>query len=231
MAAALAAARSRGGQDNEGALADAVLAVEGVPGAALLWIAGPQPVRFRRDAGRLDQALDRAARLPALTLYAVGPGPNRLLGDRPWFWTARSVAWSGDPAADLAALLAGIWGPAPQWRIARSEAPPAAGLPRASGHVARLWAAGRVLALATAPAAPDRAAAVALAAGYRLVTPVSGAVVLERRADYQANGLTPPEADAVPTIPEPDAWALLAVACLLLAALIWQGQAARARAA
>src|SRR5205823_14167626 len=96
IAKALRAAPFRGGQDDSGALADAILALESHADAALIWISGPQPVRFRRDAGRLDQVLDRARRRPALIHYPVGPGRNAILSDRPWFWTARSIAWSDD---------------------------------------------------------------------------------------------------------------------------------------
>ena len=58
----------------------------------------------------------------------------------------------------------------------------------------------------------NRAAAVALASRYRLVTPVSGAVVLETQQQYDESRLTPvSQAQAtVPTVPEPHEWALLA---------------------
>jgi len=59
--------------------------------------------------------------------------------------------------------------------------------------------------------------AMALAAQHRLVTPVSGAVVLETDAEYTRAGLTPPDAAAVPTIPEPSTWVLLIVAALAFA--------------
>jgi len=64
----------------------------------------------------------------------------------------------------------------------------------------------------------NRAPAVALAAGYQLVTPVSGAVVLENRQQFEANRLTPVSRLTVPTVPEPHEWALALIAC---AALAW----------
>jgi hypothetical protein len=69
----------------------------------------------------------------------------------------------------------------------------------------------------TNPAA-NRAAAVTLAAEYQLVTPVSGAVVLESRQQFEANRLTPVSRLTVPTVPEPHEWALALIAC---AALMW----------
>jgi len=64
----------------------------------------------------------------------------------------------------------------------------------------------------------SRAAAVALATEYRLVTPVSGAVVLETQQQYDQSNLTPVSQATVPTIPEPHEWALGLIAC---AALAW----------
>jgi len=64
----------------------------------------------------------------------------------------------------------------------------------------------------------NRAAAVALASQYRLVTPVSGAVVLETKQQYDESRLTPVSQATVPTVPEPHEWALLVIAC---AGLMW----------
>jgi hypothetical protein len=58
--------------------------------------------------------------------------------------------------------------------------------------------------------------AVALAALYQLVTPVSGAVVLETRQQYQEAGLTPVDPATVPAIPEPQTWQVLALGLALL---------------
>jgi hypothetical protein len=57
----------------------------------------------------------------------------------------------------------------------------------------------------------ERADAIALAHRLNIVTPVSGAVVLETDKEYGANGLPVPGASDVPTVPEPGTWALLAI--------------------
>jgi hypothetical protein len=62
---------------------------------------------------------------------------------------------------------------------------------------------------------------VALAQAYQVVTPVSGAVVLETDADYERAGLEPPAAGDVPTVPEPEAYLLLLVACAMLCWFAW----------
>jgi hypothetical protein len=46
---------------------------------------------------------------------------------------------------------------------------------------------------------------------------VSGAVVLESQAQYDAAGLQPVPEGTVPTIPEPEEWALIVVALLVIA--------------
>jgi hypothetical protein len=80
-----------------------------------------------------------------------------------------------------------------------------------------------VLELMRTNPAGNREAAVALATQYRLVTPVSGAVVLETQQQYDESRLTPvSQAQAtVPTVPEPHEWALLAVACAMLGWFAW----------
>ena len=87
---------------------------------------------------------------------------------------------------------------------------------KGSDHIARLWASDRVLELMRADPAGNRAAAVALATQYRLVTPVSGAVVLETKQQYDESRLTPVSQATVPTVPEPHEWALLLIACAAL---------------
>jgi hypothetical protein len=68
----------------------------------------------------------------------------------------------------------------------------------------------------------NRSAAVALATQYRLVTPVSGAVVLETKQQYDESRLTPVSQATVPTVPEPHEWALALIACAALGWLVWQ---------
>jgi hypothetical protein len=61
-----------------------------------------------------------------------------------------------------------------------------------------------------------------LAQQHRLVTPVSGLVVLETRAQEVAMGLTPADGAAVPAVPEAETWAMLLLALLLVAGVLWR---------
>ena len=130
-----------GGQDNGPALAEALLALEAEPDARLLWVHGPQPVPFRRSAVQIEQATERLKRLPEITLYAIDPGPNELMPDRPWGWSARLLPRTAAPEADLAAFFARELGDAPRPVLRRTSGPirPRAA-PKGSDHIARLWA-------------------------------------------------------------------------------------------
>jgi hypothetical protein len=213
-----------GGQDNAPALVEALRMLEPEPQATLLWVHGPQPISFQESAARLEQAGARLARLPQVILYGVEPGPNELLPDVPWVWGAASLPQTSSPAADLSGFFVRTMGHAQAPVIHRTRAQSAEGLRRGSDHIARLWANERVLELMRADPIHNRAAAVALATQYRLVTPVSGAVVLETQQQYDESRLTPVSQATVPTIPEPHEWALALIACAALGWFIWRNR-------
>ena len=73
--------------------------------------------------------------------------------------------------------------------------------------------------------------AVSIAARYQLVTPVSGAVVLETSEQYSQAGLRPVEPGSVPTIPELEVVLLLLVAAALLTFAFFSHRPARRRTA
>ncbi len=207
-----------GGQDNAPALADALQALEAEPQATLLWVHGPQPISFNGSAARLEQATARLSRLPKVVLYSVEPGPNEVLPDAPWAWGARSLPQIGGPETDLKGFFARTTGD--NQVIRRQQAPANDGVTTGSDHIARLWASDRVLEIMRMGG--NRADAVALATRYRLVTPVSGAVVLETKQQYDAARLTPVNQATVPTVPEPHEWALIIIACTALTWLVWR---------
>ncbi|HEX8240642.1 MAG TPA: VIT domain-containing protein [Allosphingosinicella sp.] len=212
MKQALAAAAFTGGQDNLPALADA-LDASGGPESVLVWIHGAQPVAFASSAARLDQLLDRSEALPRLVRYQAEPGPAFAAAGHAWFQSAYDSPPSGDPATDLGALLSRLVG-GEGWSVTRSQAQGKAG-PASSIHIARLWGAERLIAGAQAEG-KERERAIALANRLNIVTPVSGAVVLETDGEYKRNGLAVPDPADVPTVPEPETWALIAIAAALL---------------
>jgi hypothetical protein len=218
IAALLRSASFFGGQDNTPALAAALLMLEAKPNATLLWIHGPQPVNFHDGTARLEQATSRLRQVPQLVLYGVEPGPNEILPDAPWAWSARSLPQTGAIDTDLADLFMRLSNSAATMVIERTQGQPAGGLTQGSDHIARLWANHRTLELLRTGPSANRAAAAALASRYQLVTPVTGAVVLETRQQYDESRLTPASATSVPTVPEPHEWMLILIAG---AFLIW----------
>ncbi len=213
---AVAAIRFRGGQDDRAALAMALRALPRAD-ATMLWLHGAQPIRFTSPEPALEQALERLSALPRLVRYQVTPGRAMTLAGSRWFDTARLPSPSGDTAADLRTILADVAGDAPRWSVVRT--PLAGGGAAGSAHVVRLWAAKHLAGLGGSRG-KEREAAIALAHRLNVVTPVSGAVVLETVRDYKANGLPVPDPDAVPTVPEPETWALLILTALLAAWLL-----------
>jgi Vault protein inter-alpha-trypsin domain len=209
-----------GGQDNAPALADALLALESEPQGTLLWIHGPQPINFAGSTARLEQATARLTRLPKVVLYSVEPGPNEGLPDAPWAWGARALPQTGAPDVDLAGFFVRSTAESQTQVIRRQQEPATDGIATGSDHIARLWANERVLELMRSRG--DRAEAVALATRYRLVTPVSGAAVLETKQQYEAAQLKPVDQATVPTLPEPHEWALIIIACAALMWLMWR---------
>ncbi len=228
FAEALRSHRFEGGQDNADALARAAALLANQSRGAILWVHGPQPVRFARSSAELDQVSERSEALPKLHLYQIAPGPQRVLEDNDWLEEARTIPATGAVAEDLSAALSGMMGAAPRLQALRTtDAIGLVGAIAGSPHIARLWAAEEVSRLARA----DRPkGAVALAARAGIVTPVSGAVVLETDADYKRAGLKVPKADEVPTVPEPDVWALLLLASMF-ALWFWRRSRAQAVAA
>jgi len=135
----------------------------------------------------------------------------------------KTVARTGLLQTDLQNLFTQLTGNAPQLEFVRSSKKfdkqmETSTAVQTSDHLARLWAndeVARTLALRDESLTDE---ATALAVRYQLVTPVSGAVVLETSEQYRASGLQPVDAGTVPTIPEPGMVALLIVAG---AFLIW----------
>jgi hypothetical protein len=214
-----------GGQDNTAALARGLDLAAQAEGGALLWVHGPQPVLVETEEALL-QRLQRWRRLPAWYDLQVSPGTN-LIGEK-LESLAPIVTLDGNGLQRLISGWRANTGPFVMQRV-RVKAADAGVLvetEQTSDHLARLWAADQVAALIDLRDPPRRAEAVALAQQYQLVTPVSGAVVLETQQQYDESGLVPVDPGTVPTIPEPETWALIAIVLLVLA---WVRQRHRQR--
>ncbi|MES2438482.1 MAG: VIT domain-containing protein [Verrucomicrobiota bacterium] len=198
-----------GGRDNEPALREGIrLSREN--GCPVVWIHGPQAVGLSQSEALL-QLLERGTSHPVIHEVEAVTGPNRL---------GESIYRTGclhrgpalqEPEKDLTQFLKDL-------RMERQEiswnwkrAATVDGLPdkKVWDQLARLWAA---TAAENAASPITDAARSELAARYQLVTPFSGAVVLETQQQYEEHGLTPADGSAtpsVPNVPEPSTGLLI----------------------
>ncbi len=196
--------RFTGGQDNIPALVRAWDIASAEQDAAIVWLHAPQPV-ILSALSPLDQRMERAGiHAPLIFLAPLTAGPNRIAEKLDAYRGLRDLR-----AITLAELLRSWAGKSSALMLVRDTIP-TGDIPldavRTDRHVTRLWALDEVRRLA---ANADGAAAQKLAVAAQIVTPVSGAVVLETQAQYDRHGLSPVDPASVPIIPEPGSAVLL----------------------
>ena len=211
-----------GGRCNVLALEEAwdALANERGP-AVIVWVHGPQPVTVNSPDGIL-QRFERQPGLAPIYGLQVKPGPDRVVETLESSDMIRALPPAQEPSLSLNSLFRG-WRPDVRVMKAlrtREEGEPGDRTgPPTSDHLARLWAKQEAAFLLATQLPVNREKAGQLAARYHLVTPVSGAVVLETEQQFREAGLEPVPANSLPTVPEPELWI---VAALVLAILGWQ---------
>jgi hypothetical protein len=221
-----------GGQDNVAALEKAWAVAAQSPNSAILWIHAAQPELLSPAEG-LKQRLSRRASGPQLYDFQVVPGPNRIVEALDGFSAVHSIPSLSGITEDLKLAICRWYGLVDdlrpvRTRTAAAEAPTrAASAVKTSSHLARLWARDQILKDLANNQVKE---AVSMAAAYQLVTPVSGAVVLETKEDFQRAGLQPVDESTVPTIPEPETWLLLAAAGSFLIVFLRRSRRAEVRA-
>ncbi len=205
-----------GGQDNIPALV-AAMDMAGTENSVIIWIHGPQPV-ILSSPENLAQYWERYLNPPLLYDLQTDNGPNIIQEKLTPVGQVISVPRLYSFSQDLS-LLFGQWNHK-QLSIIREcsyvkERFPA--IQKTSNHLGRLWAHDQVSRLLDQSAkypmdnAKIHHQAINLAVMHQIVTPVSGAVVLENQSQYKEAGLEPVDPGTVPTIPEPGIWGLLAV--------------------
>lgn len=219
-----------GGPDNMHLLADMWKVASKEPGSAVVWIHGPQPILF--GGQELADSFKPGSTLYDLELY---PSPNRLVEKLPRQVRVIDVGRTSDLKTDLQNFVAQLCGTASSPYVAArsvSTSKPAGAqeivMPALSSQLVSLCAYDETMNLISKG---DDKGAVRLAARNRLVTPVTGAVVLETAADYKKNGIDPNNPDnnaesqvgtpgfQIGAAPEPEEYALMIVA---LAGVAWQ---------
>ena len=212
-----------GGVDNTPTLERAWSLAAQHPDTAVLWVHGPQPVTLH-STDTLRQHWRRRPAGPVLYDFPVGATVNRILEQLDGVSQIRTVPRIGSLSDDLSRQFA-VWsGEYKHITVSRSTARAHSGKPagrQTSDHLVRLWAYDRITALRAEDKKDATRRAIALATRYQLVTPVSGAVVLETQQQYKDAGLQPVSEGTVPTIPEPGTWLLIIATCLVLAWVLY----------
>jgi len=205
-----------GGADNAPALLQAWdLAAQKPGNNAIVWIHGPQRMLITPLDG-LRQKWEQRPYGPKLYSVQTSNGVDEIEKTLDDIEELKSVPRTHQLQTDLENLFAQLTGRVKTLEYVRSskkldQHTTMTGL-HADDHLARLWANDEVARILAPHDASLTDAAITLAARYQLVTPVTGAVVLENAAQYQAAGLEPVNPGTVPTIPEPEMVVLLIVA-------------------
>jgi len=209
--------RYAGGCDNGPALVQAAEWAAENGNAPILWLHAAQPLDSP-ELEALRQIADFSRGRLVIHSHQYGPGANRIAEQLADLRLIRPLPVLDDRPMEIINLLQNRSGRWHREKLAGDAIP--GDVPEGSSHVARLWAAGEIARLSNPCRKTGRDEAVALARTWQLVTPVSGAVVLETAAQYKAHGLEPADPSTTPGIvPEPGTLGLLLIgAPLLLAA-------------
>ena len=219
---AVARLKGFGGHDNVAGLLQAWEWTAARSNGVVVWIHGAQPVLLN-GIESLKQRLDwrGAGEGPVILDVPVERGPNSIVEKIAVTSGLSGLPRFGDLNDDLERLFCVRSKRRTDYRFVRvlNDHPESLGEESSTGssHIVRLWAFQEIKRLIKARRIAD---AVKLANLYQLVTPISGAVVLETKEQFADAGLTPADPASVPTIPEPSTWILLVVGVVLLS--LWK---------
>lgn len=236
IAARIESAVFDGGTDGTTALETAYDLIDREPDSAIVWLHSPQSIKLD-SADRLKQRFVRRPSSALVYSLQTRNGANTIEKELDGFAKVRVVPRFADFKTDLSSFLSEIAQQfADQTTAVKTKftavrtienaanAKQFVNAKQTSDHLVRLWASeevGRLL-----QNNQDKAA-LELAVKHQLVTPVSGAVVLETKEQYEQFGLKPVEPGSVPTIPEPEEYLLFAIVFAVLTWLAWRSKKRR----
>jgi len=206
-----------GGTDNLPALTKAWdLAIE-KEGSVVIWVHAPQPFKFS-NSNELVQRLLRRPNKTEIFSISNANGFDVLEKELDEINYLKNTPRFGELKTDAERLLSQLFQSKKSYSYIRTTVEKSSlnDSKETSKHLVRLWAndeVNRILREGT-----DDKPAIELAQKYQIVTPVTGAVVLETQQQYDQFGLKPVDKNTVPTIPEPEFYLLLAV---ILGVFLW----------
>ncbi len=208
-----------GGIDNRPALTQACERAVALGDSVVVWVHGPQPLTSDARTEQLLQLVERSHGGLRIIAVAAADGRNGVVADLEHTGVVERLPRSGSLAADLRGMLRGWREGATRLVLARERVPigQASGV-KVSSHIARLWAQDEVMRVCRTCDSRGLPDAAALTTRYQVVTPVSGAVVLENEEQYEQAKLRPADPKSVPSmVPEPASWLVLAAGAGMLA--------------
>jgi hypothetical protein len=211
-----------GGRDNAAALTLALDLIGPRDDARIVWVHAPQAMSLEGES-QLAIALDLASRAPRVVSIATTAVADSVLRGFREAGLDVDERVDADVGQALASAFVDVETAGAPARLVCARADDAA---RATGlrveHAADIWRRlavyDDVLRLVGTTRADHVEQAQKLAIAARLVTPVTGAVVLETDAQYQRFGLSAPEPASaeISAAPEPETYLMLALAGLAL---------------
>ncbi|MBL8149655.1 MAG: hypothetical protein JNN15_06980 [Blastocatellia bacterium] len=222
-----------GGQDNAEPLLQALKIASQKPDSRVVWIHATQPVVTAKGLSKLAE-WPTSTKTILYDLQVVN-GPNKLtdhLSQLNLSSSIKAIPRLGSPSQDLAKLLSRLFVDKKEVVLTRERLDAFAiskesrATKETSAHIARLWAQDEVMRYYRLNQRDEKLLekALKIAVSYQLVTPISGAVVLETREQYERAGLEPVPYSSVPTIPEPETWMLIIAAGLILIVTLYLGR-------
>ncbi|MGE3466136.1 MAG: VIT domain-containing protein [Pyrinomonadaceae bacterium] len=211
-----------GGVDSIPAIETAWEIAQSVPGSGIVWIHGPQLVELDSPEKLAQLWKRRPNEVPVFSVQ-VGMGRNSVERALDESGAVSTVLRFGDLTEDISRLLDTVTNQHSVFSAVRTVEtkgiPATPSSKETSQHLVKLWASEESQRLL---AGGDESGAVELAVKNQLVTRVSGAVVLETKAQYDQFGLKPVDPASVPTIPEPHEYLLFAVIASILVYFGWR---------
>lgn len=182
-----------GGQDDTDALITAVDKLHNQPHSAILWLHGPQPVKID-DPASLAYKLGGARENVTLYELQLKNGPNRTIEALDGVTNVSRVPILVSPLRTLEQLFAAWSTNSLQYEPSfKQETLSITSDESGESRIdlSPLWADEQISKLRKVHPYRELPTAVELAKCYRIVTPISGAVVLETQKDYEKFGLNP----------------------------------------
>lgn len=210
----------KGGVDNVPALREALRIAKTYQGrsSSILWLHGSQPVDFSTVPG-LEQDLERSLISVPVYNVALEDGANyilKALKNNTHFRGGYRVVDAGDLVEVIGKIETPMGESKHVWVRGPSE--PEGGQ-KVWDQIAREWAFESTQVAVTGRKSTKADKGIPVAARYQIVSPLSGAVVLESNAQYLETGLEIPDWEnsaEIPVVPEPSSSLLVLMGVIIV---------------